>query len=246
MSSTRPDALLERADRVEQVRHEQPVDDEARVVVRADRLLAERVREGEDRLEVASEVAIVRTTSTSFITGTGLKKCSPAKRSGRCVAVDISVIVSDEVLEQKIVSACRSGRAPRSLLLDVQVLDDRLDDDVAVGQVLEARRPESRPRGVPVRGGELPFSTALPSEPSMRAIPFSTSSSVTSRTTSRSPPSRATSAMPEPIRPAPSTPTFRIVIVLRNSSFGHVVRDLRQVAAPRRPPPQNLRSVSSG
>ena len=53
---------------------------------------------------VASEVEIVRTTSTSFITGTGLKKCRPANRSARFVAADISVIVSDDVFEQKIVS----------------------------------------------------------------------------------------------------------------------------------------------
>ena len=53
---------------------------------------------------VSSDVAIVRTTSTSFMTGTGLKKCSPAKRSARCVAADISVIVSEDVFEQKIVS----------------------------------------------------------------------------------------------------------------------------------------------
>ncbi len=51
---------------------------------------------------VASEVEMVRTTSTSFMTGTGLKKWRPAKRSARWVAADISVIVSDEVFEQKI------------------------------------------------------------------------------------------------------------------------------------------------
>jgi hypothetical protein len=33
--------------------------------------------------KVSSLVRTVRTTSTSFITGTGLKKCSPHTRSGR-------------------------------------------------------------------------------------------------------------------------------------------------------------------
>ena len=42
-------------------------------------------------------------TSTSFISGTGLKKCSPANRSGRFVFAASSVMQSDEVLEQKIV-----------------------------------------------------------------------------------------------------------------------------------------------
>ena len=38
-------------------------------------------------------------TSTSFISGTGLKKCSPPKRSGRFVAAASSVTHSDEVLD---------------------------------------------------------------------------------------------------------------------------------------------------
>src|SRR6266478_5571489 len=58
----------------------------------------------------AGSVAIVRTTSTSFITGTGLKKCSPTNRCGRFVAVAISVIVSDEVLLAKIVDAGQRDR----------------------------------------------------------------------------------------------------------------------------------------
>ena len=41
-------------------------------------------------------------TSTSFISGTGLKKCSPAKRSGRFVFAASSVMHSDDVFEQKI------------------------------------------------------------------------------------------------------------------------------------------------
>jgi hypothetical protein len=54
----------------------------------------------------ASSVRIVFTTSTSFISGTGLKKCMPMKRCWRSgeVAVIISVIDSDEVFEAKIVS----------------------------------------------------------------------------------------------------------------------------------------------
>src|SRR5437899_2308978 len=51
----------------------------------------------------AGSVAIVRTTSTSFITGTGLKKCNPTNRCGLFVAVAISVIVNDDVLLAKIV-----------------------------------------------------------------------------------------------------------------------------------------------
>ncbi len=54
---------------------------------------------------------MVRTTSTSFIRGTGLKKCRPTKRacrSGR-VAVIISVIESEEVFEAKMVSGLQTA-----------------------------------------------------------------------------------------------------------------------------------------
>ena len=47
------------------------------------------------------------------MTGTGLKKCRPANRSGRCVAADISVIVSEDVFEQKIVSGLQSRSSSR-------------------------------------------------------------------------------------------------------------------------------------
>ena len=49
----------------------------------------------------SSLVRIVRTTSTSFISGTGLKKCRPTNCFGRAVAIDSSVMVSDEVFEAK-------------------------------------------------------------------------------------------------------------------------------------------------
>src|SRR4029453_2718160 len=53
-------------------------------------------------LYVSSLVVRDRITSTSFMIGTGLKKCRPAKRSGRFVFAASSVMQSDEVLEQKI------------------------------------------------------------------------------------------------------------------------------------------------
>ena len=52
---------------------------------------------------VSSEVSGIRTTSSSFITGTGLKKCSPPNRSGRLEVEAISEMGSEEVLEAKIV-----------------------------------------------------------------------------------------------------------------------------------------------
>ncbi len=53
----------------------------------------------------SGSVTTVRTTSTSFITGAGLKKCSPTTLPGRPVATAISVTDNDDVFVAKIVSA---------------------------------------------------------------------------------------------------------------------------------------------
>src|ERR1044071_9793807 len=47
---------------------------------------------------------MVRTPSTSFISGTGLKKCRPTKRSARLVAAATSVSEMEEVLLAKMAS----------------------------------------------------------------------------------------------------------------------------------------------
>src|SRR6267142_2427263 len=84
------------------------------------------------RLNVSSEVVTVRTTSTSGISGTGLKKCRPTKRSPRFVAAAISAIVR------------------------LEVFGDRLDDDVRFAEVRNGRR-ERQPLEnlVAIRGLEL-------------------------------------------------------------------------------------------
>ena len=51
---------------------------------------------------VVSAVRIVRTTSTSFMSGTGLKKCSPRTCCGRLVAAAIAVTLHDEVFDARI------------------------------------------------------------------------------------------------------------------------------------------------
>jgi hypothetical protein len=49
----------------------------------------------------SSEVVTPRTTSTSFITWGGLKKCRPRKRPGRLVAAACAMTGSDDVLVAK-------------------------------------------------------------------------------------------------------------------------------------------------
>lgn len=57
---------------------------------------------------------VITHTSTSFMTGTGLKKCSPPNLSFLCTALAISVMDKEEVLEAKRVElrggARRGGR----------------------------------------------------------------------------------------------------------------------------------------
>ena len=85
-------------DRVEQVREQQPVDDEARRVRDLDGDLAER------RAQRAGPRARVgvrgggKTSSTRSIFGTGLNTCSPTKRPGRPVASASALTESAEVV----------------------------------------------------------------------------------------------------------------------------------------------------
>src|SRR3954471_3271391 len=167
------------------------------------------------RSKVSSEVSRVRTTSTSFITGTGLKKWSPTTWSGRRVNMAIWVMVSDEVLLANRASFFTTS----SRLEKIFFFSSRFSTIASITMSQSARSssftvPERRD-SVSSRTGasSLPRSTALPSEPPIFWIPLSTSSSVTSRTTVSYPERAATSAMPEPIRPQPSTPTFLIFFI---------------------------------
>src|SRR2546425_7707096 len=55
------------------------------------------------RRSVSSDVVTVRTTSTRGMSGTGLKKCNPTKRSARFVAAAIAAIVRLDVFDAKMV-----------------------------------------------------------------------------------------------------------------------------------------------
>ena len=133
--------VFEAANRIEQIRHQQAIDDEAAAIGRADRLLADRLHEAHQRSCVSWLVASARITSTSFINGTGLKKCRPATLSGRFVPAPSSVMQSDDVFDAMMqfgpttASTCGVG-----LLLDLDVFDDRFDDEIAILQIGVLRR----------------------------------------------------------------------------------------------------------
>src|SRR6058998_2397253 len=161
------------------------------------------------RLKVCSDVVMVRTTSTSAISGTGLKKCRPTKRSARFVAPAISAIVRLDVLEAKIVpgphkpsssrkSTFLSAKSSVIASITMSTLPRSATTVVNVSRLSAASRSA---------GWSLPFSTSLPSDFSMPARPRSRISLETSRTIVSYPAVAATWAMPLPIKPQPSTPT---------------------------------------
>ena len=123
------------------VRHEQTVDDEAWRVLAGHRNLAARPRRtsGPRRTRRRS-VASVRTTSTSFISWTGLKKCRPTKRSGSPRSRrPISPIGNEEVFDAKIVR--RACTIPSEFGKQLTSSTSRSStiasiDEVAIGQRL--------------------------------------------------------------------------------------------------------------
>ncbi len=137
------------------------------------------------RLNVSSVVVTVRTTSTSGINGTGLKKCRPTKRSARFVAAAISAIVRLDVFDAKIVagphrpsnSLKRAFLRVRSSVIASITMSTPFRSATVVVNV---SRLSVASRAA---ASSLPFSTNLASDFPIPARPRSSSSFATSRTT---------------------------------------------------------------
>ena len=135
------------------------------------------------RRNASSDVVTVRTTSTSGISGTGLKKCSPTKRSARLVAAAIAAIVRLEVLEAKIVGGAQRPSSSfhsaffssRSSVTASMMMSQLFKSPTAVVK-LKRFRAASRSAT-----GSLPFSTNLARDFSMPARARSPISLETSR-----------------------------------------------------------------
>ena len=108
------------------------------LVLRVDDGLLQRLAPLEPGLERSrAGAAIDCTTSSSGITCTGLKKCRPRKRSGRLVTAAWWITGERGGVggEQRLLLDDRVELAPH-LELRVEVLGDRLDHQVAVGEVV--------------------------------------------------------------------------------------------------------------
>ena len=79
-------------------------------------------------------------TSSSRISGGGLKKCMPTTRSGRPRRGAIEVIGIDDVFEASTARGAISRERPEQLALDLERLGRGLDDELAAGEVLERGR----------------------------------------------------------------------------------------------------------
>ena len=189
---------------------------------------------------VSSDVVTQRTTSTSFMTWAGLKKCRPRKRSGRDVAAAIWMIGSDEVFEAKYASASTLA----SSFFHTSSFSPAFSVIASMTRPASARSASSsvawmRPRTASASSWvERPFSTARASCFSILPMPLARMSSVLSMTTTSYPAAADTWAMPWPIRPQPTTPIFVISGMERQTTAHEPRHDRRpRPGPPRRPQP---------
>ena len=87
------------------------------------------------RAWVSSLVSRPRISSTSAMSGTGLKKCMPMKRSARDVAAASAVIEMDEVL----VASIASGRMISSACLMMRCLTSRFSVAASITRSIAPR-----------------------------------------------------------------------------------------------------------
>ena len=156
---------------------------------------------------------MVRATSTSFISGTGLKKCIPMKRSGRLVEVKSSVTEMEEVLVAKMASFLTRP----SIEAYIFFFSSTFSMMASITKSQSARSsflvvPRSRARTLSGVSLSTPLSANLARDFSMAANPLSRNFCSTSSTVTSNPAVAATWAIPDPISPQPRTPTFLISI----------------------------------
>ena len=135
-------------------------------------------------MKVSSDVAIPLITSTSFITGAGLKKCIPITLSGLFVAEATSVIDKDDVLEAKIVDSLHIPSNSANILFLISIFSTA----ASITKSQSAARaksvvPEILPKIASLSSSLIfPFATNLDKPLLIPFIPLSTNSSFISLT----------------------------------------------------------------
>ena len=166
------------------------------------------------RSSVSAEVVSDGMSSTSCITGAGLKKCTPMTW---CGAARDGAELDDRDRrgvgrEDRVVLGQDLADASEQVELGVLDLGCRFDHEVAVGQLLEVvGERDARQHGLDVGGLDLAPLLGPPSELSTRSAAALAASLLISTTTTSSPARAATSVMPDPMSPPPMTPTLSIL-----------------------------------
>ena len=151
-----------------------------------------------------SPVCSALITSSSFISGGGLKKCMPTTFSGRRAAPASDVTGIDEVFVASTVSAPQSSDswANRSRLRSARsgaASITRSHPASPSSAEADSRRPSAE-------GSTRPFSTHLERPDSTASAPWASAWSSGSWSRVRMPAAQPSWAIPEPIVPAPTTP----------------------------------------
>ncbi|MNH17387.1 hypothetical protein D3C79_770560 [compost metagenome] len=200
------------------------------------------------RITTSSLVARPRTSSTSFILCTGLKKCMPMTRSALSTDAAISVTLRAEVLVAMIASAASSGAA----WLMTAFFTASCSETVSTSQFAPLAA-SLRSLVVSKLASDccacssltLPRRTPSPRIFSMLARAWVNEAGLVSTTTVAKPELAKACAMPVPIKPAPTTTTFSLLLVFMSGSRLAAVfyrlhfamcRCLRRWLQPRRPP----------
>src|SRR5262249_55458437 len=153
---------------------------------------------------VSSEVSRPRITSTSFSSGTGLKKCMPITCCGREVADASDVIGIDDVFDARIATGGSTSSARRKM----SAFTAPSSITASIIRSAGTRSSAGSIRGSTSAGSAPPLPASFVSERSIACRPRSTAPGAASTSETRRPEAATTCAMPPPIWPAPTTRTW--------------------------------------
>ena len=156
-----------------------------------------------------ASVSAPQTTSTSFISGTGLKKCMPTSRRGFAMPLASAVMLIDEVLDAisasggSSASSSRSSACLGSSFSTITSMTSAASASSAVEAAGDRRASTASRASCSMR----PFATKPSSALPIWAIAAAAAPSRRSISRTGWPACAATCAMPAPITPAPITAT---------------------------------------
>ena len=171
-------------------------------------------------------------TSSSRISGGGLKKCMPTTRVGSAAAGAIEVIGIDDVFEASTARGAISESVPNSSRLISSDSGAASMTSSQSARSSSAAAPSSRSRAAAASSAlQRPRSAPRSRCCGMRSSARSTAAASASKSSVRAPDSAPSCAMPDPIVPAPTTPmTFGAPLMRANANAKPTVARARRLA----------------